>query len=66
MSDNKDATNFRSVLKLLVLVFCGTQFPKLLQPFSLSSSAWYGAGVFIGLIIGFWLPPKDESMSFKK
>lgn len=64
--NNQYNTKFRSILKWFVLVLCGTQFPKVFRVLSLTSPAWHGLGVFIGLLIGYWIPPIDRSINFKK
>lgn len=57
---------FRNVIKIMELVFCALLFPRLFKFLSLTSAFWYGIGVAIGLLSGYWLPPRDKDISFGK
>lgn len=55
-----------SVMKIFEVVLCATQFPLLLEWFTLSGPLWYGAGVFAGSVFGYWLPPVERSIGFRR
>ena len=55
-----------STIKILELLFFATQCPSLLRALSLADPLWYGAGVFFGAAVGYWIPPLERWMSFWK